>query len=256
MSYSQTSYTEKLGTCTNTIKSHGCFITSICNLREYYEKKLITPAELNKICTSKGFYVQGCSLVAPSVAKYFGVTYERTIKAPDVVCIAETNHYAKVGVPQHFFVFNPKTGERLDPLDKDPQWESNNYKIVSYRIFGFQEAKEPVKEPVKNDNMEQLELTEELRASIKELYDVDYKGKLDRKEQIELAIMMAKTYNELLVSKVDIEKLQNQLLVVNKRNEELSNKVDTLSKELQKPVTIDSVQPESIIEAVLKLFKK
>lgn len=135
--YGQVNYQDKLGTCASTIKQQGCFITSICNLLEYYNQRTLTPPELNQICKSKGFYVSGCSLVAPSVATYFGAAYERTLKLPDIVCIAETNNYAKLGVPSHFFLYNPKTKLRLDPLDSKPTWETNTYNIVSYRVFKF-----------------------------------------------------------------------------------------------------------------------
>lgn len=142
--YSQHSYQDKLGTCTRTIYSDGCFITSICNLFEYFKFKKITPPEMNKLCKDKAFYVSGCSLVAPSVASYFGLTYSRTTVKPTKVCVAETDHFAKKGFPQHFFVLDPNTNRRIDPLDASPNWEANDYHVVSYRVFGLTMPVDPV----------------------------------------------------------------------------------------------------------------
>lgn len=149
MYYSQHAYKDKLGTCARTIYSDGCFITSVSNLFKFYGFKDITPPEMNKLCKDKGFYVQGCALVAPSLSKYFDLTYERTVSKPKKVCIAETDHYAKKGFPQHFFVIDPVKNERLDPLDENPTWEKNDYHIVSYRVFGLEmkETKSETKPP-------------------------------------------------------------------------------------------------------------
>jgi hypothetical protein len=126
--------TKKLGFGKTTIGSSGCFITSIGNIVEK------TPIEINDLAKKCGAFNVDM-LNAGILAKYLGYGYVKQIRPPVSVCVAETNYYKKVGVPQHFFLLNPKNSKRVDPLDIEPAWESNNYPIVSYRLFVKLEAK-------------------------------------------------------------------------------------------------------------------
>ncbi|HCW06220.1 MAG TPA: hypothetical protein DGG95_02520 [Cytophagales bacterium] len=136
--YSQKNYPQKLGTCSCTIKSDGCFLTSYCNLLHEFGTE-ITPPEFNKIAFPKG----GCLANASYWAKLYNLSYEKVFKDPGTLCIIETNFYANKGVPQHFCLF--KKGMRVDPLDLDPNWELNTYPVVSYRVFKtMQETPKPM----------------------------------------------------------------------------------------------------------------
>lgn len=133
MFYSQKAYKDQLGNCRDTIAQSGCFITSFCNLGKELEWFDYTPPAINKLFTRENLYGGSCLLVAPAVAKYFGLTYEKVYTDPGVLCIAETDNYKKYGVPQHFFLY--EKGRRVDPLDNPPSWEPNTYHVVSYRAF-------------------------------------------------------------------------------------------------------------------------
>ena len=133
--YSQKKYNDVLGSCRDTIKSSGCFLTSLCNLNLYLKfYKIVNPAELNDIFTTNNIWVQGCLISGPKIASFFNLEYSKKTSS-DMLSICETDAYKKVGVPQHFFLYDPEKKERVDPLDLTPQWEPNTYNIVSYRIF-------------------------------------------------------------------------------------------------------------------------
>jgi hypothetical protein len=133
--YSQKKYNDVLGSCRDTIKQSGCFLTSLCNLNLYLKfYKIVNPSELNDVFTHNNIWVQGCLISGPKIASFFKLEYLKKTNS-DMLCICETDHFKKVGVPQHFFLYNPEKKERVDPLDLDPQWEPNNYNIISYRIF-------------------------------------------------------------------------------------------------------------------------
>jgi len=142
--YSQKKYTDKLGSCSATIKSSGCYITSLCNLNEILNfMGKINPSEMNKLCIRYGFYSNGCMLNSIALTKFLKLNYEKSMQKPKNLCIAETDHYKNLGVPQHFFLYNSKTNEKVDPLDMDPAWRTNNYHIVSYRIYAPQSVPKP-----------------------------------------------------------------------------------------------------------------
>ena len=124
----------KLGTCTTTIGSSGCFITSFCNLLKKFDIIKIEPDDFNDLCMRKCWYTNGCMFQPDKAARYFDMSYEKkyTYKG---VCICETNFYKKLGFSQHFFLYDTDKKKRLDPLDLEPSWEDNNYPIVSYRVF-------------------------------------------------------------------------------------------------------------------------
>jgi len=122
---------QRLGTCNGeTLGKSGCKVACYAMLDGR------TPAEVDDLLTEKGGYSKGCLTVDSSASKILGLEFNgSTTKKPNHICIAETNHYAKNGVPQHFFIIDPNTNRRVDPLDADPKWEDNDYKIVSYRLF-------------------------------------------------------------------------------------------------------------------------
>lgn len=133
--YSQKSYPNvNLGTCKDSIKTSGCAITTCCNLFPRIIDFDMTPPELNDFCKKNGVYVSGCALVMPTLSSKLGMEYKKTTNKPDVVCMAETDHWKSYGVPQHFFMLKPDNSI-IDPLDTNPDWKKNPYNVVSYRVY-------------------------------------------------------------------------------------------------------------------------
>lgn len=125
-----------LGSCRDTLGQSSCFLTSLCNLNLYLKfTKKLNPPEMNDLFTRNNLWTAGCLINAPKIAAYFDLEYIRTTRVPEMLCLAETDHYKKLGVPQHFFLYDPEKKKRIDPLDLEPAWEPNIYNIVSYRIF-------------------------------------------------------------------------------------------------------------------------
>ena len=141
MMYSQSAYpTTPLGSCSVTIKQDGCFMVSFCNLGNQMGWFNFDPIALNNLFKHNGGFVSGCSLNCPGVANAFKLNYVKQTTVPDVMCIIETDAYTKLGFPQHFCLWRPD-GKIVDPLNLNPDWHTNNYHIVSYRIFT------PIKQP-------------------------------------------------------------------------------------------------------------
>jgi hypothetical protein len=115
----------------------------------------IQPDEVNKALLKENGYVRGCLTVDSTSAKILGLKYNgRVYKNPGVTCIAETDHYKKKGVPQHFFVLLPD-GRRVDPLDLNPKPEKNDYRIKSYRLIeSLSDSTDDSEEPI--DNCQEL----------------------------------------------------------------------------------------------------
>ncbi len=133
---------EKLGTCKDTLGQSSCFITSLCNLALNLNTSDKTPSELNKWLIKNGGYSDGCLLNSAKGAEGVGlVSKGRTGINPEHICICETDHWKSKGVPQHFFVYSD--GQAIDPLDLNPTWKKNPYKIVSYRVFTVKAPKVP-----------------------------------------------------------------------------------------------------------------
>jgi hypothetical protein len=107
----------KLGTCTDTIGSHGCAITSVAALAG------LTPPEVNK----KAAYIKGCLLNWEKTAHLLGLEWsserKKVLRYP---CVAEVRLTPTL---QHFIIvdginqYDPWTGT----IPKVP------YKIISYR---------------------------------------------------------------------------------------------------------------------------
>ena len=128
----------KLGTCKDTFGQSGCKLMSSCMLA-YRD-----PIQVNSEFIKNKVYTNGCLLDDKAVAKALDLKFDgRSTKKPSFITMAETNHFASVGVPSHFFVFAPKgtvsdvTDLMLDPLDdsKTMSWKPVKYKITSYRLF-------------------------------------------------------------------------------------------------------------------------
>ena len=136
MFYSQKSYPNtKLGTCSDSISQSGCFMTSFCNLLHELGIAEIDPIAFNK----KAFPNGGCMANATNWASLYNLQYLKSTIKPSLApaCIAETDHWKSVGVPQHFFLWRPD-GKIVDPLDTKPDWKENTkYGIVSYRLFAL-----------------------------------------------------------------------------------------------------------------------
>lgn len=124
--------TVTLGTCSGkTIGTHGCLITFFSNITGY------TPQVINEIAKEKDCYINGCNLNSAKLAQVLSVQFDDPVKVtvqPDYPCGGETNYYAKLGVPQHFFLIFPD-GMIVDSLDG--KYQKNKYanKMVSYRRF-------------------------------------------------------------------------------------------------------------------------
>lgn len=124
----------RLGTCVDTLAQSGCYITALAMLRG------IQPDEVNDLLRDNGGYDKGCLLNSERSSKLLGLKYDgKTTEKPDMVCIAETDHYKSKKVPQHFFVYLPLgVGEMMiDPLDRPDEiaLKPLKYKVKTYRLF-------------------------------------------------------------------------------------------------------------------------
>ena len=119
---------EYIGKTKYTIGKYGCYITSLAMLLDK------TPLQLNNELI-RGFCFDHVGLLLnDKAAKLLGRKYSKVKKSTIFPCIGETDHYKKMGYPQHFFVLlDNKT--RIDPLDLAPLPEPNDYNVVSMRIF-------------------------------------------------------------------------------------------------------------------------
>jgi hypothetical protein len=115
-----------------TFSQVGCAIVSVANKLKY-DGIDMTPLEVNEFAKNCGAFNVNM-LNFQRLANALGYDYVKQTKKPKDRQIGETNHYKKVGVPQHF-IFLREDGKRIDPLDENPSWEVNNYPIISYRVF-------------------------------------------------------------------------------------------------------------------------
>lgn len=137
---------QKLGTSSHTIGSSGCFITCLAmvydgTIRD--PKGVVRPAHpgiLDWLFTVRKLYANRCQVVQSRMCSFLGLKDRgKTTRRPNYACIAETDHYARRGVPQHFFVWFPNN-TIYDPLDGfTPEWKprrkKNPYRIKSYRLI-------------------------------------------------------------------------------------------------------------------------
>lgn len=168
----------KLGTCSVTIKTDGCFISSLGMLCGK------NPDEVNDILRDNGGYSSGCLVNSVKAAEFLELEYNgKTTAYQNSVCIAETLDYGG----QHFFVWLGN-GEIIDPLIYPARITNNNYKITSYRLF-----------KAKGEDMgysdENMRLI--IESSFRTMREV-LLGKVDEKglkADIELAVSQTKTGN-------------------------------------------------------------
>lgn len=194
----------KLGTCADTIGQSGCKITCL----GMFSGK--TPEEVNKIMP----YVNGCLTDDATAAKELGLEFQGRVKVAPVGfgwCIAETDHYAKKGVPQHFFVYDADTKNRVDPLDLNPVPEVNNYNIVSYRLY-----KPLIKEETTMDK--------DFVKAVSDLCGEDFGANLNESEQKEAA-------KKLSAVKVNIKTLEETNSLLTEKVNEYGSKLEELTNQ-------------------------
>ncbi len=121
----------RLGKSSTTIGTAGCLLTCYSMLVG------TTPDKLNEVYTKNGVF-NGALIVqerAISLSKLrFNPDRYHAVYTP---IIAETDHYKRQGIPQHFFIWLGD-GWILDPVDG--QKKLNKYRIVSYRNITPSEA--------------------------------------------------------------------------------------------------------------------
>jgi hypothetical protein len=113
-------------------KNAACFLTSFCNLGIINNWFTFLPNAMNDLFIKNELWVNQCNINLQKIADFFGLHYEEVYNAPNITCIAETDHFSP---SQHFFVWRPEDCNIIDPLDIFPTWKKNNYHIVSYRIL-------------------------------------------------------------------------------------------------------------------------
>jgi len=201
--YSQKWYSDKLGTCTTTIKASGCFISCLSMLAE------IEPPEVNKLLTKNGGYSNGCMLLSEKAAEILGLEYKgKVVKDPKTLCVAETNYYKNRGFPQHFFIYNQ--GDMVDPLDNNPEWRGCSYPIVSYRLFSN-----------KNNMSEMYKVDSKLRNAIEKITGKDYKKMDTEKLQEKAGEDLEKEVNLIKLSGKVCEDVGEELEKITKLNRQL-----------------------------------
>lgn len=110
----------KLGS--TTVGKDGCLVSSIATLFQVDPKVIIA---LPKVINSRGECdIKRCVELLGGKIRYRGTN------RPNGWCVAKTKHYAKQGVPTHFFSFNE--GVMIDPLDNPTMRKENIYSIVEY----------------------------------------------------------------------------------------------------------------------------
>jgi hypothetical protein len=120
-----------------TLGEYGCFVVALAMLDGRTPDIILDILNRNQCFNHKGM------LLSDLAAKALGLKYKgKKNDNPNIVCIAETNHYANLGIPQHFFVWLGD-GRIIDPLDG--LIKLNPYHIVSFRMFE-KKIIEPTKE--------------------------------------------------------------------------------------------------------------
>jgi len=166
---------QKLGTCRDTLRQSGCKDSTIAMLMG--DKKIkdpkgrmrtCTPAILDWVLTVNKVYTNGCLISDEKIAEFLGLEFNgRSTTQPEYPTMAETDHYKRYGVRQHFFLIFPN-GDMVDPLDADPKPRKNKYHIVSYRLYvpaGWRKTSvQPKTQDVHSDD--QSNEIKELKATI------------------------------------------------------------------------------------------
>ena len=124
----------RIGKTVLTMEHFGCLIVSLAMLNDQDPDEVLAMLNRSNAFNDKGM------LYSDIAAKTLGFRYRgKSKKAPKYPCVAETDHYAHLHTPSHFFIWQPN-GLIIDPLDG---FEKNNpYNIVSYRLFKKKPAEE------------------------------------------------------------------------------------------------------------------
>lgn len=223
---------EQLGTCKGeTIGRSGCKITCLAS---FCGK---TPSEVNKIIP----YVSGCLTNDETAAKALGLTFlgKSSVK-PDFECLAETDHYKRRGVLQHFFILLAD-GRCVDPLDLNPIPKKNPYKIVSYRLFKPLSVEESMEK--------------EFVKAVSDLTGEDYGSNLNENEQKDAAKKLEKVRNEIVRVKTENDALLKEL---EKSEYDVSLLKENLRIQTEKAKDGMEVYGslELLVQAVKKMFNK
>ena len=223
---------EQLGTCKGeTIGKSGCKITCLAS---FCGK---TPSEVNKIIP----YVSGCLTNDETAAKALGLAFlgKSSVK-PDFDCIAETDHYKRRGVLQHFFILLTD-GRCVDPLDLNPAPKKNPYKIVSYRLFKPLSVEESMEK--------------EFVKAISDLVGEEYGSNLNENEQKDAAKKLEKVRNEIVRVKTENDALLKEL---EKSEYDVSLLKENLRIQTEKAKDGMEVYGslELLVQAVKKMFNK
>jgi len=113
----------------------GCVVVSIASILE------LPPDQVLKTLNTKECFTNSGLIIWDKAAKELGAIYGgKTMKKQKELCLLETNHFAKRGIPQHFCVWIGN-GNIMDPLDG--KIKSNPYFIVSFRLFKKKKVKIP-----------------------------------------------------------------------------------------------------------------
>ena len=223
---------EQLGTCKGeTIGRSGCKITCLASLCGK------TPSEVNKIIP----YVSGCLTNDETAAKALGLAFlGKSSVNPDFDCIAETDHYKRRGVPQHFFILLTD-GRCVDPLDLNPTPKKNPYKIVSYRLFKPLSVEESMEK--------------EFVKAVSDLTGEDYGSNLNENEQKDAAKKLEKVRNEIARVKTENDALLKEL---EKSEYDVSLLKENLRIQTEKAKEGMEVYGslELLVQAVKKMFNK
>jgi hypothetical protein len=121
-----------------TFEKAGCLLCSIATLDGILHGGIgRTPLEIMNIFLVAGSILKDGRLNMQSASRALNMKYEYLTKKPQGICIAETDFYKKLGVPQHFFILDPHNSKIIDPLDTPEviNWKTKPapYNIVSFR---------------------------------------------------------------------------------------------------------------------------
>lgn len=123
-----------------TMAESGCYITSLAMIDGR------TPEQVLYNLKQWGAFDNNGLMYSGKAAEALGFIYSKierdkkgNLSIPNKICIAETNHFANKGIPQHFFVWlDENTTSDSIPLIADPidgKIKTNPYNLVSFRVF-------------------------------------------------------------------------------------------------------------------------
>ena len=121
----------KIGKSNLTMKSSGCYITSISMILRKIPSIVLDVLNKNDCFTPEG------GLISAKAAQVLDMVYSKVLTDPKKVCIMETDSNKVYGVPQHFvvwlgngFICDPLTGSIVQ----------NKYHPVSFRTWDKRSA--------------------------------------------------------------------------------------------------------------------